>query len=389
MGRSCWQFGGGIDAPIHISENQLEDLRRIILRTINKDQVLILNNVPSVPASITSVLREVSRKHNVPLPVLRRNAETLRGLNLIMYDEAQRFSGVELTELGQFVSGLTEGEEPTLTGVLVQTRSGLRALGSVIKDLRVRVLRMVAEAGSGHLGASLSATEILATLYFMKMRHDPGNPGWGERDRFILSKGHAAPALYAVLAEAGYFDPDELFGLRAMGSILQGHPDTKTPGVDAPTGSLGQGFSIAVGMALAAKMDGAPHRVYVLLGDGELDEGQVWEAALTASHHHLDNIVAIVDRNGYQLSGRTEEVKAVDPLEEKWRAFGWDVHGVDGHDPSDILGALDDCDLNGGRPGVIIARTTKGKGVSFMEGNRFSKGVPTASELERALAELE
>jgi transketolase len=359
-----------------------------VLRTVNKNQVLILSNIPRVPASITSVLREISKRFHVPLSTLKHNAGILKELNLIRYGDASHFSGVELTDLGRFISALTVSEEPTLLGNIVQTRSGFRPLGSVIKDLRKTVLRMIAEAGSGHLGASLSAIDILAILYFMKMRHDPNNPAWSGRDRFILSKGHAAPGLYAVLAEAGYFPEEALMSLREMGSMLQGHPDTKTPGVDAFTGSLGQGLSIAVGMALAAKMDGFKYRVYTLLGDGELDEGQVWEAALTAAHHGLDNLTAIVDNNGFQLTGKTEDVKSLDPLEAKWRAFGWEAVEADGHDPASILDALDMCDLKSGRPSVIIARTTKGKGVSFMEGNRFSRKPPNAEELERALSEL-
>jgi len=247
---------------------------------------------------------------------------------------------------------------------------------------------MIAEAGSGHLGASLSAIDILAVLYFVKMRHDPSNPEWEERDRLVLSKGHAAPALYAVLAEAGYLPVEELTTLRALGSTLQGHPEKKTPGVDASTGSLGQGLSIAVGMALAAKMDNATHKVYALVGDGELNEGQIWEAALTASHHGLDNLVAFVDRNRFQLSGRTEEVKGIEPVADKWRTFGWEVFEADGNDASSILDSLDACGLTTGKPCVVVANTTKGKGVSFMEGNRFSKSVPDATQLAKALAEL-
>jgi len=309
-------------------------------------------------------------------------------MNLITYGEASDFSGVELTELGRFITDLTAGEEPSLLGTMVQTTAGLRPLGSVLKGLRQRVLRMVAEAGSGHLGASLSAIDVLTVLYFARMRHDPSNPDWEGRDRLVLSKGHAAPALYAVLAEAGYFPPGELNSLRKLGGLLQGHPENTIPGVDASTGSLGQGLSIAVGMALAAKMDGATHKVYTIIGDGELDEGQIWEAALTAGHHGLDNLVAVVDRNQFQLSGRTEDVKTIEPVAEKWRAFGWEVVEADGNDPPSILDALDVCALTGGKPSVIIAHTTKGKGVSFMEGNKFSKAVPDASELAKALAEL-
>jgi transketolase len=271
---------------------------------------------------------------------------------------------------------------------MVETRTGLRQLGAVIKDLRKRVLRMVAEAGSGHLGASLSAIDILAVLYFMRMKHDPSNPEWEGRDRLILSKGHAAPALYAVLSEAGYIPERELDSLRKLGGLLQGHPEKQIPGVDASTGSLGQGLSIAAGMALAAKIDEASHKVYVILGDGELDEGQIWEAALTAAHHRLDNLIAIVDRNQFQLSGPTEEIKTIEPVGEKWRSFGWEVAEADGNDPPSILDALDVCNLTSGKPSVIIAHTTKGKGVSFMEGNIYSKAVPDASQLAKALAEL-
>jgi len=376
------------DAPIPISEAQLDDLRRIVLRTINKNQVLILTNIQRVPASITSVLRDISQTFHVPLSTLKRNAQILRDLNLIRYGEAQNFSGVELTELGRFISELTVSEEPTILGNMVQTRSGFRPLGTVIKDLRKRVLRMIAEAGSGHLGASLSAVDILAILYFMRMRYDPKNPDWQDRDRLVLSKGHAAPALYAVLAEAGFFPVEELTTLREMGSILQGHPEMGIPGVDASTGSLGQGLSIAVGMAITAKLDGSGYRVYAILGDGELDEGQIWEAVLTAAHHGLNNLTVIVDHNGFQLTGRTEDVKKIEPLDEKWKAFGWEAIEADGHDPASILTALDSCDLTSDRPSAIIAHTTKGKGVSFMEGNSYSRKTPSAQELIRALSEL-
>ncbi len=359
-----------------------------MLRTINKNQVLILTHIPRIPASVTSVLREISRKYQIPLSTLKRNAQILRDLNLIRYGEPPNFFGVELTELGRFISSLTVSEEPTLLGNMVQTRDGFRPFGSVVKELRKRVLRMIAEAGSGHLGASLSAIDILAILYFMKMKHNPSNPDWPERDRFVLSKGHAAPALYAVLAEAGYLYVKDLNTLREMGSILQGHPEIETPGVDASTGSLGQGLSIAVGMALAGKMDDANYRVFVLLGDGELNEGQIWESVQTAAHHELDNLTAIVDKNGYQLTGRTEQVKSLGSLEEKWKAFGWVVIDVDGHNPSSILDALDRCDMTTGKPSVIIAKTTKGKGVSFMEGNTFSRKAPDARELRMALSEL-
>lgn len=271
----------------------------------------------------------------------------------------------------------------------VQTKTGVKPLSQLLKDIRRKVLQMVAEAGSGHLGASMSIVDILAILYFMKMQHDPSNPSWTERDRLILSKGHAAPALYAVLSEAGYFPEEELNSLGELDSRLHGHPDTITPGVDVNTGSLGQGLSVAVGMALAAKMDKASYRIYVVLGDGELNEGQVWEAAMTAAHYGLDNIVVIVDRNQYQLTGTTEQVKAVEPVSEKWRAFGWNVMNVSGHDVNAVLDALEVCEHTKGSPHVIIAKTTKDKGVSFMESNRFSRSVPNASQLQQALEELE
>jgi transketolase len=250
------------------------------------------------------------------------------------------------------------------------------------------ILQMIANAGSGHLGASLSVVDILATLYFRKMQHDPNNPNWNERDRLILSKGHAAPALYAVLAESGYFHENELLTLRAYQSRLQGHPDTILPGIDVKTGSLGQGLSIATGMAFAAKLDKFPYKIYAILGDGELNEGQIWEAALTAAHYGLDNLVVIVDRNKFQLTGLIEEVKSMDPITDKWHAFGWNVIEVDGHDQFSILDALEVCENTKGIPSVIIANTTKGKGISFMEGNIFSRRIPNQEQLRKALAEL-
>jgi transketolase len=358
------------------------------LRTINKNQILILSNIPKVPASVTAVLRELSREYKIPLSTLRRNAQVLKGLNLISYGEDSDFSGVELTALGAFISELIESHEPSLMANMVQTRDGLKPFGTVIKDLRKTVLRMIAEAGSGHLGASLSAIDIIAVLYFLKMRHDPYNPEWGERDRFILSKGHAAPALYAVLAEAGYFSKDELTSLREIGSILQGHPEAHIPGVDMSSGSLGQGLSLGVGMALAAKMDKANYNIYVIMGDGELNEGQIWEAALTAASYGLDNLIGVVDRNGFQLTGETEEIKPMEPLKAKWEAFGWEVLEADGNNPADFLDALEMSMMTSNKPIMIIANTVKGKGISFMEGNKFSRKTPSKEELERALAEL-
>lgn len=359
-----------------------------MLRTINENQSLILTHIPRVPTSITSVLRELSKRFQIPLSTLKRNAQILKELNLITYGDVSNFKGVELTGLGRFISSLVVGEEPTLLGNVVNTNTGLRPLGTVIKDLRKTVLRMIAEANTGHLGASLSSIELLAVLYFIKMRHDPENPDWPDRDRFILSKGHAAPALYAVLAELGYIKKSDLSSLRELGSGLQGHPDIRLPGVDASTGSLGHGLSIANGMAIAGKMDGSDRSVYVLLGDGELGEGSIWEAALTASHQGLGNLVAIVDRNDYQLTARTKEVKGLEPISDKWISFGWNVIEAEGNEPDSVLDALDQCTMNREKPNVIIARTTKGKGVSFMEGNRFSNRIPKAEELREALSQL-
>ncbi|MEM2364306.1 MAG: transketolase [Candidatus Bathyarchaeia archaeon] len=255
--------------------------------------------------------------------------------------------------------------------------------------VRCNILRMVSKAGTGHIGPSLSIVDILVVLYFSKMRHRPEDPSWEDRDRLILCKGHAAPALYAVLAEAGYFPKEELLTLRKFGSRLQGHPSLKLPGIDAPTGSLGQGLSIANGMALAAKLGGKKYRIYALLGDGECDEGQIWEAAMTAAHYKLDNITAIIDRNSLQSDGPTEIIKTKEPLSEKWRAFGWAVIEIDGNDLFQISMALDKSKSIIDRPSVIIARTVKGKGVPFIEGdNRFHSKLPTNELLEMALREL-
>jgi transketolase len=257
--------------------------------------------------------------------------------------------------------------------------------------LRRDVLEMIAAAGSGHPGGSLSAAEILAALFFHAMRYDPKNPSWPQRDRFILSKGHAAPVLYAALARAGYFPHDDLGTLRKLGSHLQGHPDqTMTPGVEVSTGSLAQGFSFAQGVALAGKMGGASYRVYTLIGDGEMNEGQVWEAALFAAHHHLDNLTAIVDVNGIQNDSFVREILVTEPIVDKWQAFGWNVLDIDGHDVGAIVDALADAARTSGRPTIIVCRTVKGKGVSFMENNPEWHGkAPTKEQLAQALAELE
>ncbi len=256
-------------------------------------------------------------------------------------------------------------------------------------SLRCKIVESTCRAGSGHPGGSLSCADIVALLYFHILQLDPENPGWTERDRFILTKGHAAPLLYAALAEKGFFPSDELQHLRELGHMLQGHPDCRrTPGVEASTGSLGQGLSIALGISLAGKLDEAEWGVYALLGDGELQEGQVWEAAMAASHYGADNLIAIVDYNDLQIDGHLCDVMSVEPLADKWRAFGWAVWTVDGHDLFALDEALREAQL-ASCPAMIIARTVKGKGVSFMEGEASWHGkAPSAEQAEQALCEL-
>lgn len=257
--------------------------------------------------------------------------------------------------------------------------------------IRKNIIKMLIPAKSGHPGGSLSAADILATLYFQVMRINPREPDWPERDRFVLCKGHAAPVLYAALAEKGYFPKEELLGLRQTGRMLQGHPDMKkTPGVDMSTGSLGQGLSVANGMALAGKLDGKDYRVYALLGDGEMGEGQVWEAGMAAAHYKSDNLTAIIDFNGLQIDGRTDDVMSSAPLSAKWLAFGWHVIEVDGHDIEKLTAAFEEAKKVQGKPTMLIARTIKGKGVSFMENQAGWHGTaPNAEQSEQALKELE
>ena len=260
-------------------------------------------------------------------------------------------------------------------------------------DIRCDIVRMIAEAGSGHPGGSLSCTDILVALYFGGvLDHDPADPARADRDRFILGKGHAAPALYATLAHAGYFGRDELMTLRKLGSRLQGHPDSnQVPGVEVSTGSLGQGLSIAAGAAAGFKLEGVPASVFCLLGDGECQEGQVWEAAMFAAHRGLDNLVAIVDRNGLQIDGRTCDVCDPGDLGAKFAAFGWDAREVDGHDIGALTCALGAAKADrGGKPHAFIARTVKGRGVPFMENEAGWHGkAPNAEQAARALAALE
>ncbi|HHX51090.1 MAG TPA: transketolase [Clostridia bacterium] len=259
------------------------------------------------------------------------------------------------------------------------------------REIRRDIIRMVGEAGSGHPGGSLSAADIVTALYFHVLRIRPQEPSWPDRDRFILSKGHAAPVLYAALAEKGFFPKEELLTLRKLGSRLQGHPDlTKLPGVEMSTGSLGQGLSVANGMALAGKLDGKGYRVYVLLGDGEVQEGMVWEAAMAASHYGLDNLTAILDHNKLQIDGPTSQVMSPEPLAAKWSAFGWHVLEISGHDLAQILDALAKAKNIKGKPTMIIADTVKGKGVSFMENQVDWHGVaPKPEQVALALEELE
>jgi transketolase len=261
---------------------------------------------------------------------------------------------------------------------------------AVTKKLRRHIVSMIGKAGSGHPGGSLSAVEILTALYFRVMNHRPEDPHWPDRDRFILSKGHAAPVLYATLAECGYFPVEELLTLRQLDSRLQGHTDRKlTPGVEMSAGSLGQGLSFSVGVALAGRLDKKDYTVYALLGDGECDEGQVWEAAMAAAHFKVDNLVAIIDKNGLQIDGWTRDVMNLDPLNGKWAGFGWEVLDIDGHDLEQVIGALEKAKKVRGRPAVIIAHTIKGKGVSFMENNvAFHGNAPNAEQLAQALKEL-
>jgi transketolase len=264
-------------------------------------------------------------------------------------------------------------------------------LAHIARTLRRHVVRMIAAANSGHPGGSLSAIEIITALYFGRvLRYDPKRPDWPERDRFILSKGHGVPALYAALAEAGFFPVDELMSLRQVNSRMQGHPvQGVTPGIEASTGSLGQGLSIGVGHALAARLDGKAYRTYVLLGDGECQEGQVWEAAMTAGNYELGSLTAIVDSNRFQLDGAVEDINSLTPLDAKFESFGWRVMQVDGHDVGAVRVALHQARESHDVPVCIIANTIKGKGVSFMENNNeFHGKSPSSEQLQVAISQL-
>ncbi|UCB57288.1 MAG: transketolase [Candidatus Omnitrophota bacterium] len=269
------------------------------------------------------------------------------------------------------------------------TPEKIKELEKKAKKIRRLIVKMLAKAGSGHPGGSLSSTDIVTSLYFSVMRYDPKDLRCLKSDRFHMSKGHCCPLLYAVLAETGYFPEKELWTLRNLGSILQGHPDWRTPGVNVASGSLGQGLSVALGMALAARLNNSPSRIYCLLGDGEIQEGQIWEAAMACAHYGCDNLCAILDHNGYQIDGKVKDIMNIEPLADKWQAFGWHTINIDGHNIAQILTAFDRAKKVKGKPTIIIAKTTKGKGVSFMENVvDFHGRAPTAEEAEQALKEL-
>lgn len=259
------------------------------------------------------------------------------------------------------------------------------------KNIRKNILKMIAKANSGHPGGSLSIADILTVLYFDKMNIDAANPKMENRDRLVLSKGHAAPAVYAAICEKGILCSSEMECLRQADSMLQGHPDMKgTPGIDMSTGSLGQGLSAAVGMAMASKYQNLDYYVYAIMGDGECQEGQIWEAAMAGAHYKLNNLIAFLDHNGLQIDGKNSDVMGVDPLNEKFKAFGWNVLEIDGHDFAQIATAIDEAKKCSDKPTMIVAKTVKGKGVSFMENEAGWHGVaPTAQELEQALEEIE
>ena len=274
----------------------------------------------------------------------------------------------------------------------------IKKLQETAKEIRRLIIQMLARAGSGHPGGSLSATDLLTCLFYGSypggepiLRRNPQQPDWPDRDRFHMSKGHCCPLWYAVLAKAGYFSIEQLWTLRKLGSMLQGHPDRRTPGVDVASGSLGQGLSVAVGMALAGKLDKKDYRVYVLLGDGEIQEGNIWEAAMAAAHYKCDNLCAILDYNGFQIDGRIADIMGLEPLVDKWRAFGWKVIEINGHNIEEILAAFAQAkSKKTNNPTIIIAHTIKGKGVSFMENVAdFHGRAPTKEEADIALKELQ
>ena len=267
---------------------------------------------------------------------------------------------------------------------------GIAELKDMAKRVRSDIIRALGSSKSGHPGGSLSCTDILVALYFSRLRHDPKNPKWPDRDRLLLSKGHAAPALYSVLAECGYFPVEELSTLRRISSRLQGHPDpNKLPGIEIPGGPEGIGLSEGIGMALASRLDGRESRIYVIIGDGELDEGEVWEAAMAAVKFKLDNLTVIIDKNGVQQEGKTADIMPTNPVAKKFEAFNWNVIEIDGHDIASIIGAIDKAKEAHGGPTIIVANTIKGKGVDFMEGRYEYHGkVPSPELLQEALDQI-
>jgi transketolase len=264
-------------------------------------------------------------------------------------------------------------------------------LTGIARELRITDLQMIIEAGSGHPGGTLSAADVITVLFFHKLRLRPEQPDWPDRDRFVLSKGHCIPIVYAAMAKRGFFDEKQLMTLRQLGSPLQGHPDrTRLPGIEASTGSLGQGLSVAAGMAVAGKLDDAGWRVYCMMGDGEQQSGHIWEAAMFAGRHGLDNLCGILDYNQVQQTGKVVDRLDIEPVVAKWRSFNWHVREIDGHDVAQVVDALDEAELVTGRPTLIVSHTVKGKGVSWMELNPEWHGkAPKGEDAERALAELQ
>ena len=266
----------------------------------------------------------------------------------------------------------------------------INELKKIAQEIRIEIVKMLNCAGSGHTGGSLSMVELLVGLYFYKFKCDPSKPLCNTRDIFILSKGHGCPALYAVLARMNFFSKEELCTLRKVGTRLQGHPQRGLPGIEISSGSLGQGLSIANGFALGARLNKGSKRIYCLMGDGELDEGQVWEAALTSAHYKLANVCGIIDYNKFQIDGRVEDIKGLEPLKAKWQAFGWEVFEIDGHNVKEVTEAYDKAEKIKDKPSMILAHTVKGKGVSFFENkNKYHGVAPSKEELEKAIKELE
>lgn len=344
MARETGEADGAPIFSIRLSQAEVEGFARLLTRSLNRNQMLILSELRRPSNNITSLLAQISERSEVPLSTLKLNARILRDLNLITYGSGSRTP--RLTEVGILVLKMLEHDiEEVLNPALglsekLEERSGC---------LKKTVEKTIGEAGSGHLGPSLSCLDMLLAIYTTRISV--------RDDVLILSKGHAAPALYAVLAEVGIIRMEELDTLRSLDSRLQGHPEAILPGVVLSTGSLGQGLSVGNGVALASKLSKQGRRVYVVVGDGELDEGQIWEAAMTAAQYVLDNVTVIVDRNGFQHNGPTQDVKRKDPLKEKWEAFGWEVEEIDGHDFQQILWALDRAD-KADRPFAVIARTS-------------------------------